>query len=144
MLALEDDASPDAVHVPVRVENHLGETFEARTLCVSIDGRRISDAWAKHPGALLREHQPVELGARLRPGVVHRVRLIVLFFGAGRAEGYTFVITTEHEIPPDELRPEVLTAKIVEFGGADTPIQMRPQVKWHSSGSNAVRFTSPP
>lgn len=141
MSAHVDDTAANAVDLPIRIENRLGDAFEARTLCVSVDGRRVGATSAVTNGTTLRQRLPLDMHATLSPEREHLVRLVVLYAGTGGFEGYMFQITSQHAISGNELRPETLTASVVEVmtDGPQTPMERRPQVKWFGPGLESAR-----
>ena len=134
-----DDASASAIDLPIKVENRLGDVFEARTVCLSVDGRRLGTGSAVTNGTTLRQRLPLEVHAMLSPERDHVVRLVVLYAGSGAFDQYIFQVTTEHAIGAKELRTETLTASVEEVmtDGPRTPVERRPQVKWLGPGSPA-------
>lgn len=139
MPAYLDDASADAVEVPIKIVNGLGTSFEARSLCLSVDGQRVGTTDAGELGAGLRNRRPLEPHVRLSPGREHVVLLNALYAGTGQFDGYYFQITSERAIAPTELRAETITASINEVTaeGQRTPLEQRPQVEWSGPGHSS-------
>ncbi|MBS2019682.1 MAG: hypothetical protein JST00_42865 [Deltaproteobacteria bacterium] len=135
-----DDTSPDAVTLPISVTNGLGSYFEARTLCVTVDGKRLGARMPAEQGAALRGRQPVELRAGLQPGISHRVRVLAVYVGTGAFSAYTFAVGSEREIAPSELSATPLEVAVVEVAPSTrTPLEQRPQVRWSGPGHTVIR-----
>lgn len=131
----ESDRATDAVALLLRLENKMSPTFEVVETCISIDER---SARQDAPAALtagFSARRSLEVRASLRPGVAHRVRVVVTFAGRGQLQGYRFSVASPRDIAVGDLRPGVLLAEFVERPGV--PAEQRPTVKWTDLGAIA-------
>ncbi len=133
---LDNDLEPDAVTVPLRVENRMGPLFVVDAVCISIDGRRIRQDAPADIRAGLAAHRPLEMSVRLRPGVAHRVNVITTLVGRGPGEGYKFSVSAHRDLGPEDLKPETVAAAFVEK--ARERLEERPTVEWSGPGKSGI------
>lgn len=133
--AFENHRAPDAVILPLHLENRLGRAFEVTGVCISIDGHAIRQDAPAAVTTGFAGHAPLDLRALLRPGRTHDVVIVVTLAGRGTLEGYAFSVASAHAVGPAELQPDTLIAELVERGAPDTPAEQHPTVEWRGPGS---------
>lgn len=126
--AFQNHRAPDAIAVALRFENRMSAAFDVVETCIRIDDASVRQADVAAVTAGFAAHRSLELRPLLRPGVSHRVSVVVTFAGRGALQGYRFSVTAAHDIGPAGVPSGALVAQFVERN--NVPAEQRPDIEW--------------